>query len=444
MLQGHNQPNRPHPPERMCKDLRSMQLFAEQVLAYRGSPSAQSCRSYGFHEPNTDEGRQVYTIIDDRIYYFLPRLNPETVHRAFAHLQTLVRDQFGRTPAIQQVVIVGESSTTDDDQRSVGDHRARLQEAVDNYQFTTAPEPTSPPESDSPTAAMVSDRPEVIDNHVQVTMLPSATPKPLPIRPTLSYINEDPYWDPRQDDLGTTRDGILHDRAGTITSWLQQQPHVPTSPTPQFTVPLSSTTLQTPETELQAAAVPPIAAPRAPEPHYEPSPTGLERRNQATAPIDWSLGALANNWWLLLAGIGMLSAVLWWMRGGPNPPAQVGTAGNQLVSPPPPPIDSRPPNQSSTTFNPPQKSTVTSPSPSATVPPRQTTRTAQLPAAGFFVRSPTPYDGVNLRVGPGLDNGKIRAVPNGYWLVDEGRQIGIWREVSFQGQRGWVYRPFVR
>jgi hypothetical protein len=437
MLQGQNQPNRLHPPERMCKDLRSMQLFAEQVLAYRGGQSPQRFCSYGFHEPNTDEGRHVYTIADDRIYYFLPQLNPEAVHRVFAHLQTLVRDQFGRNPAIQQVVIVGESSTTDD--------RARLQEAVDNYQFTTTPESTPQTESEPPPEAMGDHRPAVIDNSPQLTMLPSATPKPLPIRRTLSYINEDPYWDPRQDDLGTTRDGILHDRAGTITSWLQQQPNA--IHTPQFTAqPSPQTALQTPETELQAAAVPIVDPPRAPEPPYEPSRTGLQRRQQATAPMDWSLGGLMNNWRFLLAGIGIVSAALWLMRGDFRPPSQVGSKGNQLVSPPPPPIADRPtPNQgqSSTTFNTPKKSAVPG---AATVPPRRVIPTPPTPrsGAGFFVRSPTPYDGVNLRVGPGMNNGKIRAVPNGYWLVDEGRQIGIWREVSFQGQRGWVYRPFIR
>jgi hypothetical protein len=432
MLQGQNQPNRLHPPERMCKDLRSMQLFAEQVLAYRGGQSPQRFRSYGFHEPNTDEGRHVYTIADDRIYYFLPQLNPEAVHRVFAHLQTLVRDQFGRNPAIQQVVIVGESSTTDD--------RARLQEAVDNYQFTTTPEPTPPTESDPPPDAMVSDRPEVIGNLLQVTMLPSATPKPLPIRRALSYINEDPYWDPRQDDLGTTRDGILQDRSGTITSWLQQQPNAPAVPAPQFTAqPSPHTTLQTPETELQAAAVP-IADQRPPEPPYEPSPTGLERRNQATAP--WSLSGLANNWRFLLAGIGILAAAVWFMRGGFNPSPPVVNTGNQLTTPPPPPIDNRPTTSSQPIVNyatPPKTATI-----AATVPPRRVIPTTPPRVTRFIVQSPQPYDGVNLRVGPGTSNGKIRAVPNGYSLVDEGRQIGIWREVSFQGQRGWVYRPFVR
>jgi hypothetical protein len=432
MLQGQNQPHRLHPPERMCKDLRSMQLFAEQVIAHRSGQSPQQFRSYGFHEPNTDEGRHVYTIVDDRIYYFLPQLNADAVHRVFGHLQTLVRHEFGGlNPAIQQVVIVGESSTIDD--------RARLQEAVDNYQFTAAA-------GSGPTAADPA-LTAAIGNPVQVTLLPDATPNPLPIRRTLSYINEDPYWDPRQDDLGTTRDGILHDRAGTITAWLHQQPESSTQDTPQFTTqPSPSTTLQTPETELQATAPETIVNPL-PEPHYEPSRTGLDRRRQATAATNWSVGGLANNWRFLLGGIGLLSGALWLMQGGLNSHRPVTTV-NQLSSPPPPPIDNRPAitnGQRVETDNTTQKFTAISAATArpAAVPVRRAIPTRS-PLPGFYVQSPTPYDGVNLRVGPGTNNGKIRAVPNGYWLADEGRQIGIWREVSFQGQRGWVYRPFIR
>ncbi len=441
MLQGQNQPHRLHPPERMCKDLRSMQLFAEQVIAHRSGQSPQQFRSYGFHEPNTDEGRHVYTIVDDRIYYFLPQLNADAVHRVFGHLQTLVRHEFGGlNPAIQQVVIVGESSTIGDDQRSVVAHRARLQEAVDNYQFTS-------PAGSAPTTATDPAVTDTIGNPHQVTLLPDATPNPLAIRRTLSYINEDPYWDPRQDDLGTTRDGILHDRAGTITAWLHQQPESSTQDTPQFTTqPSPSTTLQTPETELQATAPDTIVNPL-PEPNYPPARPAPDRRNQSTTPTNWSLGGLANNWRFLLVGIGLLSGALWLMQGGWNPNRPVTTV-NQLSSPPPPPIDNRPTitsGQRVETNTSTQKSTAISPATvrPAAVPPRRVIST-RAPLPGFYVQSPTPYDGVNLRVGPGSNNGKIRAVPNGYWLVDEGRQIGIWREVSFQGQRGWVYRPFIR
>jgi hypothetical protein len=440
MLQGHNQPNRLHPPERMCKDLRSMQLFAEQVLAYRAGQTPQQFRSYGFHEPNTDAGRYVYTIADDRIYYFLPKLSPDAVHRVFSHLQNLVRDQFGRNPAIQQVVIVGESSTVDD--------HDRLQEAVDNYQFTGTSAIAPSPEP----------------NPMQVTLLPDATPNRLPIRRTLSYINEDPYWDPRQDELGTARDGILHDRAGAITAWLHQQPQTVSHQTvPHQTVhPSPSTTLQTPETELQRVAVAdipaidaPIDAPAAIP--YQPSNTAINRRNNATTPTDWSLSGifsnLANNIFFLLGGIGILGTAFWLMRGGFNQPSNIATT-NQLTNPvpPPPPTDNRSTttnnNQQVATYNT-RPQTAAKPAAVAAVPARQVVvatnnNQPKLPVAGFFVRSPNPYDGVNLRVGPGVNNSKIRAIPDGYWLIDEGRQIGTWREVSFQGQRGWVYRPFIR
>ncbi len=411
MLQGHNQPNRLHPPERMCKDLRSMQLFAEQVLLYRSGQTPQQLRSYGFHEPNTDAGRYVYTIADDRIYYFLPKLSPEAVHRVFDHLQNLVREQFGLNPAIQQVVIVGESSTVEDPDQ--------LQAAVDNGQF-------------APTSAIA---PPPDPHPMQVTLLPDATPNRLPMRHTLSYINEDPYWDPRQDELGTARDGVLHDRAGTITAWLHQQP--------QTIQPSPSTTLQTPETELQSAAVPlPIINEPAaiPDP---PSNTTLNRRTKATTPIDWSLSGLfsnlANNIFFLLGGIGILGTAFWLMRGGFNQPSNVGTS-NKLTNsvPPPPPTPTTGPQVATSNTRP---QTTTSAPPTV----RQVTNNQpKLPVAGFFVRSPNPYDGVNLRVGPGINNRKIRTIPDGYWLIDEGRQIGTWREVSFQGQRGWVYRPFIR
>jgi hypothetical protein len=426
----------------MCKDLRSMQLFAEQVLAYRAGQAPQQFRSYGFHEPNTDAGRYVYTIADDRIYYFLPKLSPEAVHRVFGHLQNLVRDQFGLNPAIQQVVIVGESSTVDD--------HDRLQEAVDNYQFAGTSAGTS----------AIAPSPE--PNPMQVTLLPDATPNRLPIRRSLSYINEDPYWDPRQDELGTARDGILHDRAGTITDWLHQQPQTVSHQTvPHQTVqPSPSTTLQTPETELQIAAVEatpsfdnapvdntPAAIP------YQPSNTAINRRNRASTTTDWSLSGifsnLANNIFFLLGGIGILGTAFWLMRGGFNQPSNVATS-NQLTNPvPPPPPTDNPSTQTTQrveTYNT-RPQTPAKPAAVAAVPPRQVVTTnnqPKLPVAGFFVRSPNPYDGVNLRVGPGVNNSKIRAVPNGYWLVDEGRQIGTWREISFQGQRGWVYRPFIR
>jgi hypothetical protein len=428
MLQGQNQPNRLPPPERMCKDLRSMQLFAAQVLAYRSGQTPEQFRTYGFHEPNTDAGRYVYTIADDRIYYFLPKLSPEAVYRVFSHLQNLVRHQFGLNPAIQQVIIVGESSTVDD--------HDRLQEAVDNYQFatTSAIDPSSEP------------------NPMQVTLLPEATPNRLPIRRSLSYINEDPYWDPRQDELGTARDGILHDRAGAITAWLHQQPHT-IQPSPR------TTTLQTPETALQSAAVaitpaivnePAINEPAALP--YQPSNTAINRRDKATTPTDWSpsgiFSNLANNIFFLLGGIAILGTAFWLMRGGLNQPSNVATS-NQMTSPvpPPPPTVDRATTttQRIETDNTLDKATTTTPVTPA--PARQIVAAnsqPKLPVAGFFVRSPNPYDGVNLRVGPGSKNSTIRAVPDGYWLVDEGRQVGTWREVSFQGQRGWVYRPFIR
>ncbi|MBE9031757.1 hypothetical protein IQ266_18650, partial [filamentous cyanobacterium LEGE 11480] len=192
MEQGINQSHRFHPPERMCKDLRSMQLFAERVLGYRLGKDPSEFRSFGFHEPNTDEGRQVYTIVDDRVYYFLPKLNTDAVHRAFNNLQHLIDDNFGFAPAIQQIVIVGESSTADD--------RERLQEAVNNYRFATQSNDSQPTELPPPSEKSAipdhdrldHDNTNTVDGH-PVTLLPSTNTKPIVIRKALSYINEDPY-----------------------------------------------------------------------------------------------------------------------------------------------------------------------------------------------------------------------------------------------------------
>ncbi|NJN49398.1 MAG: hypothetical protein HC805_06000 [Alkalinema sp. RL_2_19] len=197
-----------------------MQLFAERVLGYRLGKDQSQFQSYGFHEPNTDEGRQVYTIVDDQIYYFLPKLNADTIHRAFNNLQQLIRDDsFGFSPAIKQVVVVGESSTVDD--------REHIQEVVNNYQFSGQLSGPNLPPTSSDNAALT-DSPEILGgagpNPHQVTLLPSANTQPIAMRKALSYINEDPYWDPRQDDFSSSTDGILQDRASAITTWLRQQP----------------------------------------------------------------------------------------------------------------------------------------------------------------------------------------------------------------------------
>ncbi len=201
-----------------------MQLFAETILAYRLGKSKSEFQSFGFHEPNTNEGRQVYTIIDDRIYCFLAQINPDTINRAFRHIEQLIEQSVDPHSSIRQVVAIGESSTVDD--------REQAQAAVDNYPFANLHDPVLAPAE--PTL-------EITPAPTQVTLLPSASAKPRKIHTFLSYINEDPYWDPRRDKPDLATEGILQDRASAIVTWLRQQPqdHVTAHPA-HLTQPSSS------------------------------------------------------------------------------------------------------------------------------------------------------------------------------------------------------------
>ncbi len=139
---------------------------------------------------------------------------------------------------------------------------------------------------------------------------------------------------------------------------------------------------------------------------------------------------------VLLAGLGLLWFILWLTRGGFHQllePTNTEQSSENLIPPPPPSTES---------LNPTTQPTGTDQAPPSQ--PAVTNESAPSSIKRFLVQSPGNYDGVNLRVGPGEDNRRIRAVPDGYQVIDEGRQIGSWREVSFQGQRGWAYRPFLR
>jgi hypothetical protein len=417
-----------------------MQLFAEKILAYRLGKNPSDFKSFGFHEPNTDEGRQVYTIIGDRIYYFLANINTDNIYRTFSHLQQLMSGNLAPQPTIRQVFIIGESSTVED--------RAQVQMAVDNYQFPLAADaitllPTANTASISETSTTT------LPN--QVTLLPSASAKSLQIQKSLSYINEDPYWDPRRDDLTLATEGILQDRASAITTWLRQQPQHN-----NVAHPTHQTELQVQETSVQAiSGAPPMMDDYTTWPmHYQPSDTALERQAQTPQQEGWlgrrALAGWANNLLFLLfllAGIGILWSLIWLMRGGLNQPNDNRTndqRSQNLVPPPPPSSQSFSPDpqragtDQATTIQPNDRLTA------QTTPSLTANELTQIPTKSFFVQSSPTYDGAQLRGGPGVNYRIIRGVPNGYQVIDAGRQIGEWREVSFQGQEGWIYRPFLR
>lgn len=412
MAQHLNQPNRPHPPERMCSDLRSMQLFAEKILAYRLGKSTSEFQSFGFHEPNTDEGRQVFTIIDDRIYCFLAHINPDSIHRAFRYIEQLLDQSVDPHFSIRQVVAIGESGTVDD--------REQAQAAVDHYPFANLHDPVLTPSEPAL---------EITPASTQVTLLPSASAKPCKIQTFLSYINEDPYWDPRRDKPDLATEGILQDRASAIMTWLRQQPQDGTMAHPaQFTQPPA------PETMLQVSPV--VHPAYLDEPLDIPSEDLTFEQDESRSRRFDGLGNNLTFLMVALAGIGLLWLLLWLTRGGLQQllePTSTEQRSENLIPPPPPSAESLNPTTPATGTDQAQPR-------SAAV----NNESAQSSTKSFLVQSPANYDGVNLRVGPGENNRRIRGVPDGYSVIDEGRQIGSWREVSFQGQRGWIYRPFLR
>jgi hypothetical protein len=434
--------------EKMCKDLRSMQLFAEKVLEYRLLMPREQFRSFGFHQPNTEEGRKVYTVAQSTLYYFLSTVTGDAVNRALGNAQQLIQDDPSLS-AVNQVVLVGEATLSNE--------RDRIQELVENFQFTD-----------------VLDRPEMPGLPSQITLLPNIETRLRPIQKSLSYINEDPYWDPRRDQLNTPMDGVLQDRATDVVSWLETHSRFGElsiassersvlgsaalgSAALGSAVIGSPTEVQASSTQLQQSLSEPPAIAGTPMDLSEGDRrTGLERRQSSDRRQ--AAKAAVNGWWnrldqftqnalwfvAVLAGLGLLG---WLVRLATLNLLDPNAANNQVNSPPsvnplaPPPT-------------PPPGSIVTSPPGATAVPqsppalqpqaPQPVQPAPTLPVARWYVQSPSPYDGVNFRVGPGVGSRIMRSIPNGQPLVDEGRQAGDWREVSFNGQRGWVHRRFVR
>jgi hypothetical protein len=465
--------------EKMFSDLQLMQLFAEQVLAYRLLKTKSQFHSFGFHEPNTDERRQVYTLVDpDAIYYFLGSVTGDSISRALTNVQQMIQNS--PMQRIQQVVLVGEST--------ISNERDRIQELVDHFQFIDGLDELS----------------NAVPSGMQITLLPDIETCLRPIQKRLTYINEDPYWDPSRDHLERVGNHLLpSNRATEILNWMEHHPpmldgaqagglqvgdrlpdyansngHSPTTALQNDTAVQPDHTRTQPNPagfQPMVAGVPMNRRPIEPVGVTAPRQvverrTNLERRSGndrrlvSMAQEKWSgLNDLTRNLLLFLGSLGLLSLLAWLIQStvqnltDPNYRNRYGAETTPLTpanpNPPPPPAGAivQPATPQATT---PQATTpqATTPQAIASVPQVvQQPQVVQLPAvqptvpvAAWTVQAPSPHDGVNFRVAPGMGASIMRGIPNGYRLIDEGRQVGEWREVSFQGQRGWVYRRFIR
>jgi hypothetical protein len=461
--------------EKMFSDLRSMQLFAEQVLAHRLLKTQSQFHSFGFHEPNTDEGRQVYTLVDpDAIYYFLGSVTGDSVSRALTNVQQMIQN--APMQRIQQVVLVGEST--------ISNERDRIQELVDNFQFTDGLEELG---NASPSG-------------MQITLLPDIETRLRPIQKRLTYINEDPYWDPSRDHLERVGNHLLpSNRATEILNWMEHHPqtldgasvgglqagdrlpdyasgngHSPTTALQNETAVQPDYTRAQPNPvgfQPMVAGVPMNRRPIEPvgvtaTGEVVERRTNLERRSGndrrlvSMAQEKWSgLNGLTRNLLWFLGSLGLLSLLAWLIQStvqnltDPNYRNRYGTEATPLTGVIPNPANPNPPPPPAGAIAQPATTQVatTKAATSVTQVAQQPQVVVQTPAvqptapvSAWTVQAPSPHDGVNFRVAPGLGASIMRGIPNGYRLIDEGRQVGEWREVSFQGQRGWVYRRFIR
>ncbi len=407
------------------RDRREMQLFAEQVLQYR-CPD-KSFQSFGYHQPNIDQHRKVYTATDNTLYYFLPSVNPSEINTAIATIEHLLHahpllDLDGSTRVIKTVVLVGEFVPPD---------RAPL--------------------SDVEIAA------------VEQTI--AAYKGPLDLG--LSYIDEDLYWDIRRDRLDSEQ-GARTPVTEILTTIKTVPPVAPVTDRPRYlNRPLAD--------DPQPTLLPPAMLGSGEFDRHRSSDTSSSNvivpadvsADVAIAPAlpvmeDAAFPHLINgrnrrppsgngtNSVVMLAAVtllGLLGAwgVLHWFQtgllwpGGESTPTTAiapqntqNTDSSSLPVPPTPPPNSTP-------FTIPPKAT-TPPPPTATP-----AAAPAVPANARWIQPPSAsYNAVNLREGPGSEYRSIGAIRQGNYVIDAGQQVGNWRRVSYNNQSGWIYTSFIR
>jgi Bacterial SH3 domain len=391
------------PDKLQFRDRREMQLFAEQVLQYRFPD--KSFQSFGYHQPNIDQHRQVYTVTDNTIYYFLPAADAAHITTAIVDLAQLLKnnplmDFDGSAKAIKTAVLVGEFSPPD---------RASLDDA------------------------------EITANDQAIADYTG------PLDLGLSYIDEDLYWDIRRDRIDTTS-GLRTPVTEILTTMKSVPPVAPITDRPRYLnrpiadspVPTMPAHLALPEPVDQLTPVDqPLAVPIADR---------ADQHESAKGSLGWLDGI---NSLALLAGVTLLGLLgswfLWrWIQLGLPLPAN-----QQAVTPLAPanqngnlPVPAPPPNNTNR-----QQTFTTKPAPPkpATTAPAATAPRPAVAANRLQVRSPSAgYNAVNLREGPGYGYRAIGAIRQGNYVVDAGQQVGNWRRVSYYNKTGWVYQSFIR
>jgi hypothetical protein len=400
------------------QDRREMQLFAEQVLHYR-LPDKQF-HSFGYHQPNTEEQRQVYTITDHTLYYFLPEVSRNAVTNAIFDIRKILRDNplmevNGQVNAIKTAVLLGDSNTDtlNPNGLSPAEYRAEIQQFLEDQVFQSGRSAVHPT-----TIA-----------HLDMG---------------LSYLNEDVYWDVRRDRIEgengyrTPVTDVLTAIKTAPTEMLATSP--PVDRPRYMRQPIGDTTpTLVPPVEPVIPAITPVI-----DPPINPDIPLRSGRSERT-PLNWwentsSLALLAA---ITLAGLLASMGLISLFRNPPGP--QI--AGNNLnnpVSPSPSVSPSAtavvPFKAGSTTAKPTPAPVPPAPAPVVPVP---ATPAPQLPM--LLVQSPSgSFNAVNLREGPGSNFASLGAIRQGNYVVDRGEQSGDWRRVSYFNKTGWVYMPFIR
>jgi hypothetical protein len=414
------------------QDRREMQLFAEQVLHYR-LPDKQF-HSFGYHQPNTDEQRQVYTITDHTLYYFLPEVSRNAVTNAIFDIRKILRENplmevNGQVNAIKTAVLLGDSNTDtmNPNGLSTAEYRAEIQQFLEDQVFQSGRSAVHP---------------------MSIAHLDMG----------LSYLNEDVYWDVRRDRIEgengyrTPVTDVLTAIKTAPTEVLATSPPVDRPRYMRQPIGDTTPTIVPPVQPVQPVEPVIPAITPAIDPAVNPDIPLRSGRSERT-PLNWwentsSLALLAAITLAgLLAAMGMISL----FRNSSGPEIATNNIGTTPVAPS---IAVAP---SGTAVVPLNAGSTVKPSPAAVAPapatpapatpapatPAPATPTPQLPM--LLIQSPSGnFNAVNLREGPGSNFASLGAIRQGNYVVDRAEQSGDWRRVSYFNKTGWVYMPFIR